>query len=46
MKGIPDSIRAPVWMVSSGAANDLAENPGYYEAMLVKYVTVAARFYP
>jgi TBC1 domain family member 8/9 len=37
MKGIPDSIRAQVWMVSSGAANDLAENPGYYEMMLAKY---------
>lgn len=37
MKGIPDSIRSPVWMVSSGAANDLAENPGYYEMMLKKY---------
>eukprot|EP00039_Didymoeca_costata_P001486 m.52855 g.52855 ORF g.52855 m.52855 type:complete len:1091 (-) comp10824_c0_seq1:50-3322(-) len=37
MKGIPDSVRAQVWMVSSGAMNDMAENVGYYQAMLRKY---------
>ena len=37
MKGIPDSIRAQVWMVSSGAMNDMADNPGYYQYMLKKY---------
>eukprot|EP00040_Diaphanoeca_grandis_P028179 m.162046 g.162046 ORF g.162046 m.162046 type:complete len:1168 (-) comp31261_c2_seq4:51-3554(-) len=30
LKGIPDSHRDQLWLVSSGAMNDLAENPGYY----------------
>eukprot|EP00036_Acanthoecidae_sp_10tr_P002775 CAMPEP_0182942334 /NCGR_PEP_ID=MMETSP0105_2-20130417/50496_1 /TAXON_ID=81532 ORGANISM="Acanthoeca-like sp., Strain 10tr" /NCGR_SAMPLE_ID=MMETSP0105_2 /ASSEMBLY_ACC=CAM_ASM_000205 /LENGTH=1191 /DNA_ID=CAMNT_0025082049 /DNA_START=232 /DNA_END=3808 /DNA_ORIENTATION=- len=35
VKGVPDSNRAQIWMVSSGAVNDLASNPGRY-AHLVK----------
>ena len=34
MKGVPDSFRAQIWMVSSGAMNDLTEHPGYYEDLV------------
>lgn len=34
MKGVPDSLRRRVWMLYSGATNDLTENPGYYEELL------------
>eukprot|EP00035_Acanthoeca_spectabilis_P023235 m.448424 g.448424 ORF g.448424 m.448424 type:complete len:1178 (-) comp19658_c0_seq1:29-3562(-) len=34
MKGVPDSNRAKIWMVSSGAVNDLANNPGRYEYLV------------
>ena len=34
MKGVPDSNRSQIWMVSSGAMNDLTEHPGYYEDLV------------
>lgn len=36
MKGVPDSFRDQIWMVSSGAMNDLEEHPGYYAEMILK----------
>ena len=35
MKGVPDSNRAKIWMVASGAVNDLASAPGRYMCMCV-----------
>ena len=35
MKGVPDSNRAKIWMVSSGAVNDMANNPGRYRHLVL-----------
>ncbi|XP_019517029.1 PREDICTED: TBC1 domain family member 8B isoform X4 [Hipposideros armiger] len=30
IRGIPESLRGELWMLFSGAVNDMAANPGYY----------------
>ncbi|XP_061830704.2 growth hormone-regulated TBC protein 1-A [Nerophis lumbriciformis] len=33
-KGVPNEHRAFIWMVTSGAQNQLEKNPGYYQSLL------------
>ncbi|KAK7798445.1 hypothetical protein U0070_017438 [Myodes glareolus] len=30
VRGIPETLRGELWMLFSGAVNDMATNPGYY----------------
>ncbi|KAF6041305.1 TBC1D8 [Bugula neritina] len=34
MRGLPDSLRGEMWMVYSGAINEMATNPGYYKSLI------------
>lgn len=34
VRGIPDKYRSEVWLIYSGAANDLATHPGYYASLV------------
>ncbi len=34
IKGLPDKYRGELWMVYSGAINELATHPGYYEVIV------------
>lgn len=35
LEGLPDTVRREVWLIFSGAINDQAINPGYYEQAVV-----------
>ncbi|KAK4303862.1 hypothetical protein Pmani_024162 [Petrolisthes manimaculis] len=35
LQGLPGSVRREVWMIFSGAINEQATNPGYYEGAVV-----------
>ncbi|XP_062503844.1 TBC1 domain family member 9-like isoform X2 [Corticium candelabrum] len=35
LKGIPASLRRDIWMISSGAINDLETNPEYYTKLVI-----------
>ena len=34
LKGIPDVLRIRLWIVSSGAQNEIKSNPSYYRELL------------
>ncbi|XP_032692968.1 TBC1 domain family member 8B isoform X2 [Lontra canadensis] len=34
VRGIPETLRGELWMLFSGAVNDMAANPGYYAEMV------------
>ena len=34
LKGIPEKYRGEMWMVFSGAANELSLHPGYYASLV------------
>ncbi|XP_066515704.1 TBC1 domain family member 8B isoform X2 [Hoplias malabaricus] len=36
VRGIPESLRGELWLLFSGAVNDMAAHPGYYTALLDK----------
>ncbi|KAL4618166.1 TBC1 domain family member 9-like isoform X1 [Arapaima gigas] len=36
LKGIPDSMRGELWLLFSGAVNEMATHPGYYEELVMK----------
>lgn len=36
IKGIPNGLRGELWMVCSGAVNELATHPGYYEKLVLQ----------
>uniref|UniRef100_A0A3Q4ARM4 TBC1 domain family member 9 n=1 Tax=Mola mola TaxID=94237 RepID=A0A3Q4ARM4_MOLML len=36
LKGIPDSMRGELWLLFSGAINEMATHPGYYEDLVEK----------
>ncbi|XP_030849072.1 TBC1 domain family member 9B isoform X2 [Strongylocentrotus purpuratus] len=36
VKGLPDSIRGEMWMLYSGAINEMATQPGYYQSLVEK----------
>uniref|UniRef100_A0A8C9VYB8 TBC1 domain family member 9 n=1 Tax=Scleropages formosus TaxID=113540 RepID=A0A8C9VYB8_SCLFO len=36
LKGIPDSMRGELWLLFSGAINEMATHPGYYEELVMK----------
>ena len=33
-KGIPDILRGEIWMVYSGAINEMANHEGYYQSLV------------
>lgn len=34
LQGIPDSRRGEIWMLFSGAVNELGCHPGYYQSLV------------
>ncbi|KAM5145738.1 TBC1 domain family member 8B [Mantella aurantiaca] len=36
VKGIPETLRGELWLLFSGAVNDMASNPGYYPEIVEK----------
>ncbi|XP_041466902.1 TBC1 domain family member 9B-like [Lytechinus variegatus] len=34
IKGLPDSLRGEMWMLYSGAINEMATQPGYYQSLV------------
>ncbi|XP_029114727.1 TBC1 domain family member 9 [Scleropages formosus] len=36
LKGIPESMRGDLWLLFSGAVNEMATHPGYYEELVEK----------
>uniref|UniRef100_A0AAR2IVQ0 TBC1 domain family member 8B n=1 Tax=Pygocentrus nattereri TaxID=42514 RepID=A0AAR2IVQ0_PYGNA len=34
VRGVPETLRGELWMLFSGAVNDMATHPGYYAALL------------
>nr|CAB3266843.1 TBC1 domain family member 9 [Phallusia mammillata] len=34
MKGIPDKLRGEIWMIYSGAINEMASHEGYYQSLV------------
>ncbi|KAG9480108.1 hypothetical protein GDO78_011882 [Eleutherodactylus coqui] len=36
LKGIPESMRGDLWLLFSGAINEMATHPGYYEELVEK----------
>ncbi|KAM9325401.1 TBC1 domain family member 8B isoform 2-T2 [Gastrophryne carolinensis] len=36
VKGIPETLRGELWLLFSGAVNDMAANPGYYSDIVEK----------
>ncbi|XP_071477877.1 TBC1 domain family member 9-like [Diadema antillarum] len=34
IKGLPDSLRGEMWMLFSGAINEMATQPGYYQSLV------------
>ncbi|XP_004685733.1 PREDICTED: TBC1 domain family member 8B [Condylura cristata] len=36
VRGIPETLRGELWMLFSGAVNDMAANPGYYAEVVEK----------
>ncbi|XP_075055550.1 TBC1 domain family member 9 isoform X3 [Mixophyes fleayi] len=36
LKGIPESMRGEMWLLFSGAINEMATHPGYYEELVEK----------
>ncbi|CAJ0958583.1 unnamed protein product [Ranitomeya imitator] len=36
LKGIPESMRGELWLLFSGAINEMATHPGYYEELVEK----------
>ncbi|XP_075470921.1 TBC1 domain family member 9 isoform X2 [Ascaphus truei] len=36
LKGIPESMRGELWLLLSGAINEMATHPGYYEELVEK----------
>ncbi|XP_067937968.1 TBC1 domain family member 9-like [Watersipora subatra] len=34
MRGLPDDLRGEMWMIYSGAVNEMATNPGYYASLV------------
>ncbi|XP_068107148.1 TBC1 domain family member 8B isoform X2 [Hyperolius riggenbachi] len=36
VKGIPETLRGELWLLFSGAVNDMAANPGYYTEIVEK----------
>ncbi|XP_021097243.1 TBC1 domain family member 8B isoform X4 [Heterocephalus glaber] len=36
VRGIPETLRGELWMLFSGAVNDMATNPGYYAEVVEK----------
>lgn len=38
LRGLPEKYRGELWMVFSGAINEMANNPGYYESLVEKFI--------
>ncbi|XP_063102311.1 TBC1 domain family member 8B isoform X3 [Cavia porcellus] len=38
VRGIPETLRGELWMLFSGAVNDMATNPGYYAKVVEKSI--------
>lgn len=38
LKGLPEKHRGELWMIFSGAINEMANNPGYYESLVEKFM--------
>lgn len=38
LRGIPDKLRSEIWMIYSGAANDMTLHPGYYASLVEQSV--------
>ncbi|XP_040179753.1 TBC1 domain family member 8B [Rana temporaria] len=36
VRGIPETLRGELWLLFSGAVNDMADNPGYYPEIVEK----------
>ncbi|KFQ24646.1 TBC1 domain family member 8B, partial [Mesitornis unicolor] len=36
VRGIPEALRGELWLLFSGAVNDMASNPGYYSGLVEK----------
>eukprot|EP00118_Oscarella_pearsei_P008317 m.42091 g.42091 ORF g.42091 m.42091 type:complete len:1080 (+) comp33328_c0_seq6:70-3309(+) len=36
LKGVPNSLRREIWMLTSGAVNELAVNPFYYSKLVIE----------
>ena len=34
IKGMPEKLRGEIWMLFSGAVNEMATHPGYYQGLV------------